>query len=742
MNIRKVLASSLAAITAGATLAFGAFGAISDMVATSDSRLTSPVIVIGDPAPAKDVLGAADIAAAVAGYAASPVSVAGVAAATVTGGAPVRTAARNLYLGESFTAAKGFFLEKDLPDMLAGGVVTQDNGDEVSYMEKLTPGTQTVSYNKDFPDSEKPELNIEIGEGDQIYEYTVIFYGGLDVGEEIADQRLVLMGTEYQFTGRALDLTNESLTMYGGGVTEVVLVPGQSESVVIEGESHTFELIGVSAGSTQQDNSATIKVNGVSKEVDYGETITVAEQSVWVKAIHVYTYPEQGDIVLSIGAQEITLTSGEEIEIGGEEIEGTSGTTITAVDADTISKINVIAAASEDEYLMAGDTYTDPVFQQFKIAFGGVSPGLKDASKGKIVVDSEDSSVEIEFTTKAGDKLDQVVFNGSAVLADGKDDEIRVIEGETIYEDDYFVVSYDEFSHILQWVDTDEGEGSIELKDVASGKTFTQLVTEDIVLEYDFDILTYNLTTREITVNMSRGEVPTSAVVPLYIVNSAMINLSNTAGDPAIFVVEPDYSEYTGAPARDTVNLSFSSDGTNIQNVAVNLMGTTGFEGLTDEDTDISYSLSRAGTFVAEDTDEDPEDVEIWVGEAPTVANVAFGRDPSFAAGEGAVCMSAVKISQPVSKLASEVQSMINAGTLRADVILVGGPCANSLVATLAEAGHLKTCNAWDYSTGVIKEVEDAFVSGKNALIVAGTAADDTRSLAAKVMTGVTSYQA
>ena len=70
MNIKKVLAGSLAAITAGATLAFGAFGAgLGDYVTTTDSTLSSPMIVVGNSVPGSDVIGAADIAAAVAGYA-------------------------------------------------------------------------------------------------------------------------------------------------------------------------------------------------------------------------------------------------------------------------------------------------------------------------------------------------------------------------------------------------------------------------------------------------------------------------------------------------------------------------------------------------------------------------------------------------------------------------------------------------------------------------------------------------
>ena len=83
MKMNRILAGGLAALMAGATLAFGAFAAttLEDFVTVSDSTLSSPVIVVGDMtagslstaasavAKAEDTIAAADVAAAMAGYA-------------------------------------------------------------------------------------------------------------------------------------------------------------------------------------------------------------------------------------------------------------------------------------------------------------------------------------------------------------------------------------------------------------------------------------------------------------------------------------------------------------------------------------------------------------------------------------------------------------------------------------------------------------------------------------------------
>ncbi|MCK4497024.1 MAG: S-layer protein, partial [Candidatus Aenigmarchaeota archaeon] len=137
--------------------------------------------------------------------------------------------------------------------------------------------------------------------------------------------------------------------------------------------------------------------------------------------------------------------------------------------------------------------------------------------------------------------------------------------------------------------------------------------------------------------------------------------------------------------------------------------------------------------------------VVYYPGKRPAYANVAVGANPSIVVGEaaGGTVEQAVKITQPVAKFASEISSPSG---ITSDLILIGGPCANSLVATLMNT-TLATCFAdWQaynggITEGIIKEFTDAFGSGQKALVVAGTDAADTRNMAAKVMQGTLAYQ-
>jgi len=67
------------------------------------------------------------------------------------------------------------------------------------------------------------------------------------------------------------------------------------------------------------------------------------------------------------------------------------------------------------------------------------------------------------------------------------------------------------------------------------------------------------------------------------------------------------------------------------------------------------------------------------------------------------------------------------------NLILVGGPAVNSLVAELGNAGKhmtLEEYRAEGEGFAIIDYIEDAFATGKAALVVAGHSAEDTRTAA------------
>jgi len=91
MQIKRFVASSLAALMAGATFAGAALAATSvgGVLKTLGEQATAGtpyLVVVGDTAAASDVVGAIDVASALAQHVTKEVAIPGVSVATLTGG--------------------------------------------------------------------------------------------------------------------------------------------------------------------------------------------------------------------------------------------------------------------------------------------------------------------------------------------------------------------------------------------------------------------------------------------------------------------------------------------------------------------------------------------------------------------------------------------------------------------------------------------------------------------------------
>ena len=200
---------------------------------------------------------------------------------------------------------------------------------------------------------------------------------------------------------------------------------------------------------------------------------------------------------------------------------------------------------------------------------------------------------------------------------------------------------------------------------------------------------------------------------------------------PLILVLEEKGKDSSGTDVQNAVVVkTTSSSGTSTVNMRVStdvtFTDSNAIEDKLTTDSDVTYSIDRYGTFVKQDSSGDGK-VTIYYPDDQATMNVAVGADPVWTVGTGSAGGTykvAVPIQNPVAKFASEVDT----NNLAGDLILIGGPCVNDLVKTLLAPDV--TCENWPYTTGIIKVVENAFNSGKKALIVAGTTKDDTRNLA------------
>lgn len=832
MNVRKVLAGSLAAIAAGATLAFGAFAAMGDYVPDS----TMPVFVAGDNAAVMDVISLGDLTAAFAGYATTTTTVGGGAVTTVTGGQDLSTPNTKLYIASAINGARTTMTKTDsgLSDVLASGSFYDDSGTEYKYDQYITIGSSAILLGNSGGDLDEPTIYVNVGTSSAapVYTTAVVFSKALNItSSDVQSNSITFFGNDYTIGSGS---TATKLILYGGA-NKHTIQEGDSAPIAVGDVEHTVSVIGVSS-STQ----AVIEVDGVSKEVTEGSSYTISGDKgkidVYVDAVWFFGKESQvSSVRLSLGSSKLTLESGQEVKSGTEDT-GVDNTLVT-ITGSPLSKLEIAVAAQDSDldHIAEGGPYTDPVFGGFSVAFGGLTPAIDAAERSTVHFStSGDPDAQVKFTDYRGNEKtfvfahdnDTVSGTITPILSDANAYPIHVVEGESIMEKEYFVISQGDFSHLYKLKDISNvgsTNAKVEFQDVIDGSTVTVNLASpgysNATAYIDGQTYYVNATSTEVKVTWGTGA---SAGVPggvaaaagqttvfpmlggtngealallnknqtianntvvylpggsagvtshtlltgttLYTAGQAnwLVNWTGTTGtiygvalgsnimllnSPAVLILEEKGKDTSLADKRNVVGVLTGSDGTSpakMSTETVYLSDTSSYSATSTANTYVTEYVDRYGAHVKLNTDSQGT-VTVAYPDEQAYANVAIGPNPDFTtAGGAAEVETAVKLTTPVSKLASEV----NTAALTTDLVIVGGPCINDLVATLAADGHVKNCADFiaacgdgTYAMGVIKEVANAFDSGQKALIVAGCGMDDTRSLSAKVMKGTLSYE-
>jgi len=763
MNIRQILAGGLAAIAAGATIAFGALGAgLGDYVQTDTGQLLSPMIVIGGsptaPPNAADVLGGIDVGVAVAGYATKSVSIAGAAGVpSVSDGALISSDLNKTYVGEAFSKVKPTLTSTDLPVLLESHSFTDLNNSKATITQQITLGGHVAAYGRPGTETD-PGAYVTFGPGYK-YNLTMLFIGGLDTSAIDSTYSIEIFNKDYTFgavtTGQALELYSST-----GASTLTLEGTGATDSATIGGTEYAFELKGYTAGTP---NKAYLYVNGNPTSPygwNAGSTYTVpgTNINVYVSSVSiVYTDPQTAaaTVQLFVGTDKLDLIHGQNVEKNDESM-----SQVKAFFDNSTYKINSITievAPDINTYLMDGGEFVDPLFGSFKYVIGGTTPA-KDSMNAIGITQDGSNKIKLTFTNKDGTEYGVDVFyydsQNTAWLRkhDGTYD-FWVTEpnitgnAQLIGINDMFVVASNYNTYILKYVSYHTSSTAslryVTLQDVATETKYNIYYNSDSYLRigserYNVSMEDYG-TTFGIGVDMdASGTIAAGVAVNITTQNQGVIALNGNMSIVAWEVPLYDITEQN-EPAATKVNTTaaWSSNDVNFNVVGVSTtqVGTSNkYRGMT------SY-----GTLVESDTDADT--VNIWhPGKRPAYVNVAVGGDPTITIGgaTGGTVEQAVKVTQPVAKFASEITDPAG---IASDLILIGGPCANSLVATLMDT-TADTCFAdWQaynggITEGIIKEFTNAFGSGQKALVVAGTDAADTRTMAAKVMQGTLDYQA
>ncbi|MCX6818102.1 MAG: S-layer protein [Candidatus Aenigmarchaeota archaeon] len=769
MKIKRLIAGGITAVIGATIIAGGALAAttfdkgMGEFVTVSGGTLTSPVIVVGAGVDTTDVLGAADIAASlVSNYAIEIKQIPSTGAATgVTGGVLIDSDLKKTYLGApgNLSAAKSVITETDLPDLLVKSTFTDSNSTTSTVTQKIVPNT-AVYATFGVPSGETdPILYMPISMSTTPYNLTVTFIGGLDPSAVDTTYGMKLFGKDYTF-GNTHDIN--TLEMYSSVGAQVLDLSGAGDEKTVDvgGTSFTIKLNGWYAGTVDK---AYIVVNGVSYTWNEAGTYTVGGVKFYVQSIDVIQTggtDSTGMVKLFVGTDKLKLENGAAIE----KNDVTKNTYVYFTNTTTkINSITFQVYPDDDVAVAEGVPFVDPVFGSFKTVLGGMTPSITDSSRDLIKLLSDSSNVKLSFKNQDGMQYTNIpVFYGASGLMSKyvnsaykfwtqECNTTGAVTANNITKGDYFVASSGDYSYILKYAsysydNSDSSKTYVTLTDLSSNQNYKVYPSsEDLMIgSTSFDVQIYG--DKTLCVSLDGGSTYNLAQVNITTEGGAKIDLTHVG---AAYIDEVPLYSLTGG--NDPTATKFWVNATHSTTSGVKFT-------VTPDPTQVGTanewkSISNYGSYVYVSGDNNGKNsVSLYAPyQRPAPANIAIGTNPVLSTSAGAAggtYNAAVPVTNPIAKFPSEVTQT---AALDKDLILVGGPCANALVKTLLDTAWSSTdsCAAWladadlkDNGKGLIQVVENIFGSGKKALIVAGTSAQDTRNLIANKAIKPTEFKA
>lgn len=588
----------------------------------------------------------------------------------------------------------------------------------------------------------------------------------------------------------------------GDAITKIVLLGGAVEGHLEDGEAGTATLDGVEYEITpdildDDEVRFTVVYEGTTETtdgMDEGDTFEL-ENGVEIGIDDIF-FSEKESKVSSVdfrlGARKVTMEDGKAVELNDEDLDGSLVDLVSS--AGELTEINVSFAPEDDVFLKAGDTFEDAIFGAFKIDFDSLADNnwedLKmttTSSEGRLeAVNSNDETIKIDVqevgtdvywgddTAPGGTQVDGNDYNatgatGNLLFTNGDEcydiDSTALADLEAACQDILLlVVGSGGEARIIEITDIDTTNDEIDFRDKTTDKSFDD---KDYTVNANTNI---DLGFATITLNVSEGarnfdgpfELGTEVGITFDTLNQfsnkrfktslqgeVLLDLINatapgagtlmTTGDDVVNVSVFDEDE---GDRLFRWNVSRDSDGD------VTLTSVSGHaDGLVQvsEENDEQQAVLDGGNITGEGDasgtpwgatlwydSENKDDLTIKYPEEQVSAVVFLSEIESQVI--GGVSGRRGQITTSVSKLDTEVTAPASEG----NIILVGGPCANRLVARLNDDGKYPWACAdlETLPTGAgysIELINDAFATGQVAMVVAGVSADDTRDAASRV---------
>ncbi|MEK6926827.1 MAG: hypothetical protein AABX11_00190 [Nanoarchaeota archaeon] len=480
-NFKKIASVLAGTVMLSSTLAFAA---AANYPAPFVNNGNADVAVVYGSAPGADMdlLAVTDIVVNLQAKLAAQTATSGSTGSdSVTGEAvSLSSGSTKIWLNTSLNTALTTLTKTDLPTVL-GEYTFSGNVDSKLTSTIAIGSSDKVTFAKQPSSNDDPVIGIALGATNVTALYTsqvtmpaINFTSADSEGETIK-----LFGREF-VVSTATDAT--SLVLFSSA-KEVSLSAGASDSVPsatvsIDGVDYTVALV------TGTSTTATVSVNGESKEITEGASKKIGGIDVAVKSVTESTALNTVTASLLVGSQKITFTGNTQVLVGSDDdpVDGTYVTFTGTTGALTGLSVAVYAPDSSNDAILPGEAFVDPVFGSFKVDFSGLSVPMNSSARDDVKIDkSGDKGMALTMTDSDGvTKSFDFAYNATTTfLGDTNSYRINTLEGSTLYENNYTVIGNEDYGHLLQVTriynntGSDYSKDAVTFKDVISGDSYS-----------------------------------------------------------------------------------------------------------------------------------------------------------------------------------------------------------------------------------------------------------------------------
>lgn len=655
------------------------------------------------------------------------------------------------------------------------GGIPVDDTDKPAWSLKLANGAQAYEYQLKFVNQAESDESTTSGRL-----------------KDFENKKIKMLGKEMSLIRAANDSVDLTLTFMGGAVQDT-LIEGQTKTYTIDGKDYEVTLVTVDSSSPAK---ALFKVNGETTDsVNEGDTFRLSDgNELGIKTVLVQNFAEGKRMVeFYLGAEKVVLHDSDVTDsaYGGDEVEYNS---VNAYDTNvridgTLGNPYKLSAVyvkwtPRDNYYLGKDvklsTVTEKKGQVFLDGFDYVFKGMDFGNTEQFSLSpSGDRQYYLNFVNYVGDKIKvpYVWLNGTTdkgYFGYSSGDSLVLKEGSFVAKNNYFLVSKETnsntesrsgYTYLVRYRGCSGSSLTCSFRNEATGDTIevpiTSITSNTTAYSlniggntwlFDLNASVHTTSDPNIRVDFANGGTYTTAttastvnsgvdVTPIYTKYGAKITplagINNTAAGLTGFNVTTE-SVQTGS-AVDLLEVHITQDTTNdrlglSENTTIGGAWASSTSGLfTLAGGDDSEGYTKYGLLIHKRTDssnpstltftypENQAEALVYVSSGATTSTVNEGTGGTTTKTPVPIPASAVVFDNEVSN--AKTQSLI----------AIGGPCVNSVSATLLGVTDKTKC-AEGFTNGkaTIKlfDSADGMATGKVAMLVAGYSGDDTRRAA------------